>query len=196
MGELKSTTTEIIEPGEGQGFATTRFEDILAWAQKYSLFMYPFVTACCGMEFMAVSSPRYDFLRFGSEARVFAASVGPALGRRHHHAASGADLEAHLRADGGAEMGAGLRHLRFVRRLLRQLRVRRRHRQDHPCDVYVPGCPPRPEAVLDGLDAAAGQDPERRSATGDRQAAPRSRAGAEHGASSSSGNRGPSRPLV
>ncbi|MCC6899109.1 MAG: NADH-quinone oxidoreductase, partial [Polyangiaceae bacterium] len=53
MGELRTPTVqEVLETGQGQGFATTKFEDLLAWAQKYSLFMYPFVTACCGMEFM------------------------------------------------------------------------------------------------------------------------------------------------
>jgi NADH-quinone oxidoreductase subunit B len=67
MGELKAPTTSILEPGATSGFATTKFESLLAWAQKYSLFMNPFVTACCGMEFMAVSSPRYDFSRFGSD---------------------------------------------------------------------------------------------------------------------------------
>jgi NADH-quinone oxidoreductase subunit B len=72
MGELKGVgTSEIMPAGEGAGFFTTKFEPVLAWAQKYSLFMYPFVTACCGMEFMSVSSPRYDFSRFGSEAPRF-----------------------------------------------------------------------------------------------------------------------------
>ena len=71
MGEMKSTTTHVLEAGEGQGFATTRFQDLLGWAQKYSLFMYPFVTACCGMEFMAVTSPRHDLSRFGAEAPRF-----------------------------------------------------------------------------------------------------------------------------
>jgi len=46
---------------------TTLFESILSWAQKYSLFMYPFVTACCGMEFMSVWAPKYDIARFGAE---------------------------------------------------------------------------------------------------------------------------------
>jgi NADH-quinone oxidoreductase subunit B len=62
MGQLINPTTTVLDPAE-TGFFTTRFESILAWAQKYSLFMYPFVTACCGMEFMAVSGPRYDFAR-------------------------------------------------------------------------------------------------------------------------------------
>jgi len=52
MGELKEPTTSEVIEATGQGFATTKFYDLLGWAQKYSLFMYPFVTACCGMEFM------------------------------------------------------------------------------------------------------------------------------------------------
>mgnify|MGYP003576632221 FL=1 len=39
MAELKETTTPVMEPGGGAGFATTKFEAALAWAQKYSLFM-------------------------------------------------------------------------------------------------------------------------------------------------------------
>ena len=71
MGELTQTTSRVLEPAGSEGFVTTKAEALLAWAQKYSLFMYPFVTACCGMEFMAMSSPRYDFARFGAEAPRF-----------------------------------------------------------------------------------------------------------------------------
>ncbi len=49
----------------GDSFAVTRLHDAIAWARKYSFFSYPFVTACCGMEFMAVSGPRFDLDRFG-----------------------------------------------------------------------------------------------------------------------------------
>ena len=49
-------------------FATTRAEaDAINWARKFSLFQYPFVTACCGMEFMSVAAPKYDIARFGAE---------------------------------------------------------------------------------------------------------------------------------
>src|SRR5690606_19655929 len=73
MGELtlERPSSVVLEAGEGAGFATTRLKDMLSWAQKYSLFMYPFVTACCGMEFMSLSGPRLDFSRFGSEAPRF-----------------------------------------------------------------------------------------------------------------------------
>ncbi|MGC4086300.1 MAG: NADH-quinone oxidoreductase subunit NuoB [Polyangiaceae bacterium] len=152
MGELKDTTTHIIEPGGGQGFATTRFESILAWAQKYSLFMYPFVTACCGMEFMAVSSPRYDFSRFGSEAPRFSPRqsdllwvVGtitqrqaPILRRIYEQMAEPKWV---LAFGTCASCGGFYDNYTTVAGIDKII----------PCDVYVPGCPPRPEAVLDGL---------------------------------------------
>ena len=48
------------------GFVTSRVEEAIGWARKYSIFQYPFVTACCGMEFMAVYGAHYDGARFGS----------------------------------------------------------------------------------------------------------------------------------
>src|SRR4051812_27125884 len=51
---------------DGPGFLYTKLEAALGWARKYSLFPYPFVTACCGMEFMAVSCSHYDTDRFGA----------------------------------------------------------------------------------------------------------------------------------
>ncbi|MCA9624117.1 MAG: NADH-quinone oxidoreductase, partial [Myxococcales bacterium] len=53
--------------GSQTGFATTKLDALLNWAKKYSLFQYPFVTACCAMEFMALASPRFDMARFGAE---------------------------------------------------------------------------------------------------------------------------------
>ena len=44
---------------------TTRLESAANWGRKFSLFTYPFVTACCGMEFMSAAGPRYDIDRFG-----------------------------------------------------------------------------------------------------------------------------------
>jgi NADH-quinone oxidoreductase subunit B len=154
MGELKQTSTQIIEPGGSGGaqFATTRLEAVLAWAQKYSLFMYPFVTACCGMEFMAVSSPRYDFSRFGSEAPRFSPRqsdllwvVGtitqrqaPILKRIYEQMAEPKWV---LAFGTCASCGGFYDNYACVAGVDKVI----------PCDVYVPGCPPRPEAVLDGL---------------------------------------------
>jgi len=153
MGELKKPTTEeIIETGQGQGFATTRFADVLAWAQKYSLFMYPFVTACCGMEFMAVSGPRFDLARFGAEAPRFSPRqsdllwvVGtitqrqaPVLKRIYEQMAEPKWV---LAFGTCASVGGFYDNYACVPGIDKII----------PCDVYIPGCPPRPEAILDGL---------------------------------------------
>ena len=47
-------------------YLTTRKDEFVGWARKFSLFPYPFVTACCAMEFMSVSSTLYDTDRFGA----------------------------------------------------------------------------------------------------------------------------------
>ena len=143
---------------------TTRLEDAAKWAKqsllergsnwgrKFSLFTYPFVTACCGMEFMAVSSPRYDFSRFGSEAPRFSPRqsdllwvVGtivqrqaPILKRIYEQMAEPKWV---LAFGTCASSGGFYDNYACVAGLDKII----------PCDVYVPGCPPRPEAVLDGL---------------------------------------------
>lgn len=152
MGELKTTTTHVMEPGGTAGFATTRFADLLHWAQKYSLFMQPFVTACCGMEFMAVTSPRYDLSRFGAEAPRFSPRqsdllwvVGtitqrqaPILKRIYEQMAEPKWVMAFGTC---ASCGGFYDNYAAVAGIDKIV----------PCDVYIPGCPPRPEGVLDGL---------------------------------------------
>ena len=49
-----------------EGFLTSKIEQAVGWARKYSLFQYPFVTACCGMEYMATAASHYDIDRFGA----------------------------------------------------------------------------------------------------------------------------------
>jgi len=149
MGDVSRSVTV---DGNEHGFATTRVDALLGWARKYSLFSYPFVTACCGMEFMALTSPRFDVGRFGAEAPRFSPRqsdllwvVGtisqrqaPVLKRIYEQmmepkwvlafgtcAASGGFYDNYTTVPG-------------IDKLV-------------PTDVYIPGCPPRPEAVLDGL---------------------------------------------
>ena len=152
MGELSHTRTEILEPGGQDGIVATRLKDLLGWAQKYSLFMYPFVTACCGMEFMSVTGPRFDISRFGAEAPRFSPRqadllwvVGtisqrqaPILRRIWEQMA---DPKWVIAFGTCASCGGFYDNYATVAGIDKIV----------PCDVYIPGCPPRPEAVLDGL---------------------------------------------
>jgi NADH-quinone oxidoreductase subunit B len=154
MGELRSergSTIHVIE-GSEVGFATTRADDLLNWAKKYSLFQYPFVTACCAMEFMAMASPRFDMARFGAEAPRFSPRqadllwiVGtisqrkaPVLRRIYEQMA---DPKWVLAFGTCASCGGFYDNYTTLPGVDKVI----------PCDIYVPGCPPRPEAVIDGL---------------------------------------------
>jgi NADH-quinone oxidoreductase subunit B len=151
MGQL-SRTEQVIGPGASQGYGTTRFEALLGWAQRYSLFMYPFATACCAMEFMAVGGPRYDLARFGAEVPRFSPRqsdllwvVGtivqrqaPILKRIYEQMAEPKWVVAFGTC---ASCGGFYDNYATVAGIDKII----------PCNVYIPGCPPRPEAVLDGL---------------------------------------------
>jgi NADH-quinone oxidoreductase subunit B len=148
MGEVKT----IVGGSSGESFFTTKFESLLAWARKNSLFQYPFATACCGMEFFAVASPRYDIARFGAEAPRFSPRQsdvlwvvgtisqrqGPALKRIYEQMA---DPKWVVAFGTCASCGGFYDNYTTIPGVDKVI----------PVDVYIPGCPPRPEAVLDGL---------------------------------------------
>ena len=151
MIDLATTPTSAVIDHDA-GFATTRFDALLHWAQKYSLFQYPFVTACCGMEFMSTMSPRFDLARFGAEAPRFSPRqsdvlwvVGtisqrqaPTLRRIYEQMM---DPKWVIAFGTCASSGGFYDNYATVPGIDKIIR----------CDIYVPGCPPRPEAVLDGL---------------------------------------------
>lgn len=130
----------------------TKLDALLAWARKWSLFQYPFATACCGMEFMAAAGPRYDIARFGAEAPRFSPRqadvlwvVGtisqrqaPALKRIYDQMTEPKWVIAFGTCASCGGFYDNYATVPGVDKLV-------------PTDVYIPGCPPRPEAVLDGL---------------------------------------------
>jgi NADH-quinone oxidoreductase subunit B len=148
----QGATRTVALAGNESGFATSKLGPLLAWARKYSLFQYPFVTACCGMEFMSVASPRFDVARFGAEAPRFSPRqsdllwvVGtisqrqaPVLKRIYEQMM---DPKWVLAFGTCASCGGFYDNYTTIAGIDKII----------PCDVYVPGCPPRPEAVLDGL---------------------------------------------
>ena len=148
----------------GIELATTRLENAANWAKqslveqgsnwgrKFSLFTYPFVTACCGMEFMSVAGPKYDIARFGAEFPRFSPrqsdllmvvgtiteKQGPALKRVFDQMAE----PKWVIAFGVCASTGGF---------YQNYSTMPGADQCIPIDVYIPGCPPRPEQVLDGL---------------------------------------------
>lgn len=131
---------------------TTRFDKLLGWARKYSLFQYPFVTACCGMEFMSTACSHYDLDRFGAAFPRFSprqADVLWVVGTISHKIApvlktiyeQMADPKWVVSFGACASCGGPYDNYATVQGIDTII----------PVDVYIAGCPPRPEAVLDGL---------------------------------------------
>lgn len=140
-----------VAPGKGLA-VTTRLDAAIGWARKYSLFNYPFVTACCGMEFMATASSHYDTDRLGAALPRFSprqADLLMVVGTIVHKQApilrkvweQMAEPKWVLSFGACATSGGFYRNYSAVQGIDRII----------PVDVYVPGCPPRPETVLDGL---------------------------------------------
>ncbi|MEM1184304.1 MAG: NADH-quinone oxidoreductase subunit NuoB [Planctomycetota bacterium] len=133
---------------------TTQLQRVINWSRRNSLWPIPFATACCGIELMATASSRYDLARFGAEVMRFsprqsdlmivAGRIGikmlPVLQRIYQQmtepkwvismgacASTGGVFDTYATVQGCDQ---------FI-----------------PVDVYVPGCPPRPEMLIEGVMA-------------------------------------------
>jgi NADH-quinone oxidoreductase subunit B len=136
----------------GDSFVTSRSDAVMNWSRKYSMFLYPFVTACCGMEFMSVAGPRYDLDRFGCALPRFSPRqsdllmvVGTITHRQAPILKKVYDQMAEPKwviAFGACTCSGGpYNNYATVQGIDTII----------PVDLYIPGCPPRPEAVLDGI---------------------------------------------
>jgi NADH-quinone oxidoreductase subunit B len=137
---------------EGPGFIYTKLESALGWARKYSLFSYPFVTACCGMEFMAVSCAHYDTDRFGAALPRFTPrqsdllmvvgtinhKLAPVLLRVYEQMAEPKYVVAFGACASSGGFYDNYTTVAGIDKII-------------PVDMYIPGCPPRPETVIDAL---------------------------------------------
>ena len=108
-------------------------DDLINWGRSNSLWPLTFATSCCGIEFMAVGAARYDFARFGFEvtrASPRQADMIMVAGTITHKMAPVLKRLYDQMADP--------KYVVAVDKIL-------------PVDVYIPGCPPRPEALLYGM---------------------------------------------
>ena len=134
------------------GYALTRLEKLLAWARRNSLWPLPYATACCGIELMATAASRFDIARFGAEAMRFTPrqcdllvvagrvtiKMMPVLQRIYTQM-----TEPKWVISMGACCSSGGEFDTYA--------VVQGIDQFMPVDVYVPGCPPYPETLLEGL---------------------------------------------
>jgi NADH-quinone oxidoreductase subunit B len=139
---------------QDQSYIPTVLQDAINWAQKYSLFTYPFATACCAMEFMSTMGSRYDIARFGAEFPRFSPRQSDLLiviGTIVERQAPVLRRVYDQMADPKWVMAFGV--CASTGGFYQNYTATPGCDQVIPVDVYIPGCPPRPEQVLDGLMA-------------------------------------------
>ncbi len=135
-----------------EGFLTTRLTEVLGWARKNSIFQYPFVTACCGMEYMAVASSHYDIERFGAGFPRFSprqADVLFVVGTISHKMAPVLHMVYEQMCEPKWVVAFGV--CTCTGGFYNNYSTVQGIDTIVPVDIYIPGCPPRPEMVLDGL---------------------------------------------
>jgi NADH-quinone oxidoreductase subunit B len=139
---------------ERNGFLTARLDDITAWARKNSLWPMPMGISCCAIEMMATASPRFDISRFGSEVMRFtprqcdvmivAGTVTYKMSKVVRKIYDQMPDPKWVISMGACASSGGM---------FRSYAVVQGIDQFIPVDVFVAGCPPRPEALLQGLIA-------------------------------------------
>lgn len=153
-GDFKDNETLEILKESGGNILVTSIDSIINWGRANSVWPLTFATSCCGIEMMAVASAKYDFSRFGFEvaratprqadviiiAGTIVNKMAPVLKRLYDQMAD----PKYVIAMGACAISGGP----FFYNTYSVVKG-----ADHviPVDVYIPGCPPRPEALLHAL---------------------------------------------
>ena len=145
---------EVIAAGNGANIVVTSIDTIVNWSRANSLWPLVFGTSCCAIEMMATGASKHDWARFGTEvaratprqadliviAGTIVNKMGPVLKRLYDQMAE----PKYVNAMGACAISGGPFYYNSYSVV---------KGADHviPVDVYVPGCPPRPEALLYGI---------------------------------------------
>ncbi|MEM7261913.1 MAG: NADH-quinone oxidoreductase subunit NuoB [Planctomycetota bacterium] len=138
--------------GGGDGFLTTKVNQLINWGRSNALWPMPFGTACCAIEMMATLSGRYDLARFGAEVVRFSPrqsdllivsgrislKMMPVLQKIYRQMPEPKWV---ISMGACASCGGVFDTYTLVQGV----------DQFIPVDVYVPGCPPRPESLVDAV---------------------------------------------
>ena len=142
------------KPGQmlGDMAQVSTLDAVVNWGKSYSLWPYPFATACCGIEFMSTACSDNDIARFGAERPSFSPrqsdmilvlgtityKMAPVLREIYDQLCEPKYV---VSVGACASSGGMFDTYGVVQGVDRFL----------PVDIYVPGCPPRPEAIMDAL---------------------------------------------
>jgi len=152
MSDFKQQEFTKLKTGEA-GLIVSKLDDLLNWARLSSLWPVGFGLACCAIEFMSTSSSAYDLDRFGviprnsprqADVMIVSGTVTFKMAERVKRLYEQmADPKYVISMGSCANCGGpywehGYHVLKGVDRVI-------------PVDVYVPGCPPRPEALIGGI---------------------------------------------
>ena len=125
----------------GVNVVTGSLDRLINWGRSNSLWSLTFATSCCGIEFMACGCARYDFARFGFEVTRNSprqADLIMCAGTITHKMAPALKLAVGGCAISGGPFKSSYHVVKGIEEIV-------------PVDVFVPGCPPRPEAILYGM---------------------------------------------
>lgn len=145
---------KVIPGGNGGNIVVTTLDSVINWGRSNSLWSLYFGTSCCAIEMMQTGAARNDYSRFGFEvarasarqadliiiAGTIVNKMGPVLRRLYDQMAE----PKYVIAMGACAISGGPFYYNSYSVI---------KGADHviPVDVYVPGCPPRPEALLEGM---------------------------------------------
>ncbi len=151
---MTTPTRPWIEGRFEEGVITTTIEQAINWARQSSIWPMTFGLACCAIEMMAVGDPRYDIARFGSERfsatprqadlMIVAGTVTYKMASRVRRLYNQMPDPKFVIAMGACTVGGGP-YFKWGYHVVKGVDL------VVPVDVYVPGCPPRPESLLEGL---------------------------------------------
>jgi NADH-quinone oxidoreductase subunit B len=137
---------------DGSGFVTTTINDFLKWARTNSLWPMPMATSCCGIELMSFAGPRFDAARFGSEVfrmsprqsdlMIVAGTITYKMSKVVRKIYDQMPDPKWVIAMGACASSGGM---------FRSYSVVQGIDQFLPVDVFVSGCPPRPDSLIKAL---------------------------------------------